>query len=160
MRSKQSKGKANITTTHSYKANNVRICVFPSLLPRVSPQESWSLFTTLYRSWCHNPVATIALCLLSQNYKHSSDLVQKFVNIEITAGTLKEIDKLVQLLESPIFAFLRLQLLDPSQHAALVRTLYGLLMLLPQSTAFNTLKERLGCVPPAISESSSKSSDK
>ena len=126
-------------------------------------QESWSLFTTLYRSWCHNPVATIALCLLSQNYRHSSDLVQKFVNIELTASTLKEIDKLVQLIESPLFAFLRLQLLDPGQHAGLVRTLYGLLMLLPQSTAFNTLKERLGCVPPALSvvqQQSGKSSDK
>ena len=113
----------------------------------ISLQESWNLFTSLYRSWCHNPVATIALCLLSQNYEHSSDLVQKFDKIEITAGTLKEIDKLVQLLESPIFAFLRLQLLDPCQHAPLVRTLYGLLMLLPQSTAFSTLKHRLGCVP-------------
>ena len=110
-------------------------------------QESWNLFTTLYSSWCHNPVATIALCLLSQNYEHSSDLVQKFTNIEITASTLKEIDKLVQLLESPIFAFLRLQLLDPNQHTPLVRTLYGLLMLLPQSTAFSTLKQRLSCVP-------------
>ena len=108
-------------------------------------------------------MATLALCLLSQNYRHSADLVQKFVNIEITAGILKEIDKLVQLLECPIFAFQRLQLLDPGQHAALVRTLYGLLMLLPQSTAFNTLKERLGCVPPAISvvqQQSGKSSDK
>lgn len=111
------------------------------------PQESWNLFTTLYRSWCHNPVATIALCLLSQNYKHSSDLIQKFTHIEITASTLKEIDKLVQLLESPIFAFLRLQLLDPSQHAPLVRTLYGILMLLPQSAAFSSLKQRLSCVP-------------
>ena len=57
----------------------------------------------------------------------------------------------MQLLESPIFSFLRLQLLDPGQHAGLVRTLYGLLMLLPQSTAFNTLRQRLDCVPPAVS---------
>lgn len=56
-------------------------------------------------------------------------------------------DKLVQLVESPIFAFLRLQLLDPQGHAALVRTLYGLLMLLPQSGAFSSLKDRLSCVP-------------
>lgn len=49
-------------------------------------QESWGLFTTLYHSWCHNPVATVALCLLSQNYEHASDLVDKFSNVEITAG--------------------------------------------------------------------------
>ncbi len=113
-------------------------------------QESWTLFTTLYRSWCHNPVATVALCLLTQNYDHASNLVQKFANIEILAGLLKEIDELVQLIESPIFSFLRLQLLVPQEQASLVRTLYGLLMLLPQSTAFGCLKQRLSCVSVII----------
>lgn len=110
------------------------------------PQVNWTLFTTLYRSWSHNPVATVALCLLTQNYDHASNLVQKFANIEITAGLLKEIDKLVQLIESPIFSHLRLQLLAPHEQASLVRTLYGLLMLLPQGGAFNLLKNRLSCV--------------
>lgn len=113
-------------------------------------QESWALYSTLYRSWCHNPVATVALCLLTQNYDHASNLVQKFANIEITASLLKEIDELVQLIESPIFSFLRLQLLVPQEQSALVRTLYGLLMLLPQSTAFNCLKQRLNCVSVII----------
>ncbi len=110
-------------------------------------QDNWTLFTTLYRSWSHNPVATVALCLLTQNYDHASNLVLKFANIEITASLLKEIDRLVQLVESPIFSHLRLQLLAPLDHASLVRTLYGLLMLLPQSSAFNLLKNRLSCVP-------------
>lgn len=110
-------------------------------------QGSWHLFTTLYSSWCHNPVATVSLCLLSQNYEHASNLVQKFADIEITADLLREIDSLVQLIESPIFAFLRLQLLAPQEHVSLVRTLYGLLMLLPQSSAFSSLKQRLSCVP-------------
>jgi vacuole morphology and inheritance protein 14 len=120
-----------------------------SLLPSLThnTQENWSLFKTLYWCWCHNPVATVALCLLTQNYDHASSLVQKFADIEITAGILKEIDRLVQLIESPIFSFLRLQLLVPNEHTSLVRTLYGLLMLLPQSAAFRSLKERLSCVP-------------
>lgn len=45
-----------------------------------------------------------------------------------------KVDKLVQLLESPIFLHLRLQLLDvdsPS-YPALLKSLYGILMLLPQ----------------------------
>lgn len=43
---------------------------------------------------------------------------------------------------------LRLQLLQPEypQHAHLLRALYGLLMLLPQSAAFNTLRNRLNSV--------------
>jgi vacuole morphology and inheritance protein 14 len=63
-------------------------------------------------------------------------------------GFLMQIDKLVQLLESPIFVQLRLQLLevDATYHAPLLKSLYGLLMLLPQSTAFRTLKDRLATV--------------
>lgn len=109
--------------------------------------EDWCLFKTLYQCWCHNPVTTLALCLLSQNYEHSSHLICKFTDLEITAGFLKELDKLVQLLESPIFAFLRLQILEPHQNPHLLQTLYGVLMLLPQTTAFETLRQRLSCVP-------------
>ena len=42
---------------------------------------------------------------------------------------------------------LRMQLLDPETNCYLVRALYGILMLLPQSEAFDTLKRRLDCVP-------------
>lgn len=41
------------------------------------PQESQDLFCCLYRSWCHNPVTTVSLCFLTQNYRHAYDLIQK-----------------------------------------------------------------------------------
>ncbi|KAJ2336887.1 hypothetical protein GGH91_005179, partial [Coemansia sp. RSA 2671] len=47
---------------------------------------------------------------------------------------------------SPVFTYLRLQLLDPARHPELVRTLYGLLMLLPQSSAFAILRNRLSTI--------------
>jgi hypothetical protein len=43
-----------------------------------------------------------------------------------------QVDKLIQLIESPIFTYLRLQLLQPNSYAHLIKCLYGLLMLLPQ----------------------------
>jgi vacuole morphology and inheritance protein 14 len=52
-------------------------------------------------------------------------------------------DRLVQLLDTPTFTFLRLQLLQPRQHASLLRALYALLQLLPQSNAFRLLSMRL-----------------
>ena len=52
---------------------------------------------------------------------------------QVTVGFLVELDKLTQLLESPIFTHLRLQLLEPQRHAYLIKALYGLLMLLPQA---------------------------
>jgi vacuole morphology and inheritance protein 14 len=61
-----------------------------------------------------------------------------------------QIDKLVQLLESPIFIQLRLHLLeaDSASHPDLLKSLYGLLMLLPQSQAYKTLSDRLTTVSP------------
>ena len=54
-------------------------------------------------SWSHNPVAAVALCLLTQQYRLSSDLLSQFGNIDVSVELLTEVDKLVQLLESPIF---------------------------------------------------------
>uniref|UniRef100_A0A4W4EVC9 Protein VAC14 homolog n=1 Tax=Electrophorus electricus TaxID=8005 RepID=A0A4W4EVC9_ELEEL len=109
--------------------------------------ESCALFCCLYRSWCHNPVATVSLCFLTQNYRHAYDLIQKFADLEVTVDFLMEVDKLVQLIESPIFTYLRLQLLDVENNPYLIKALYGLLMLLPQSQAFQLLSRRLRCVP-------------
>ncbi|XP_061605176.1 protein VAC14 homolog [Phyllopteryx taeniolatus] len=109
--------------------------------------ENCALFCCLYRSWCHNPVATVSLCFLTQNYKHAYDLIQKFGGLEVTVDFLMEVDKLVQLVESPIFTYLRLQLLDVEGNPYLIKALYGLLMLLPQSQAFQLLSHRLQCVP-------------
>lgn len=105
-------------------------------------------FRKLFSSWCHDPVSTFSLCLLSQAYELASELVTKFADIDVTLGFLMQLDKLVHLLESPIFIHLRLQLLQPEHaaHAHLLRSLYGLLMLLPQSNAFNTLRNRLTSV--------------
>lgn len=85
---------------------------------------------------------------------HSADL-------EMTVNMLIQVDKLVQLLESPVFTCkratlsmptpltrsdLRMQLLEPERYPHLYKCLYGLLMLLPQSSAFAALKNRLNSV--------------
>lgn len=116
-------------------------------LRELATPESCSLFSCLYQSWCHNPVATVSLCLLTQNYQHACDLLMVFGHLEVNVEFLIQIDKLVQLIESPIFTYLRLQLLDTQHNYFLLKSLYGLLMLLPQSDAFTTLKNRLDCVP-------------
>ena len=120
-------------------------------LRTLADDDARGLFELLYRAWCHTPVATFALCLLAQVYDHACDLLSKFSELEVTVGFLVEVDRLIQLLESPIFTYLRLQLLEPQRHAYLIKALYGLLMLLPQSSAYDTLKSRLDCLPTIIS---------
>lgn len=106
------------------------------------------VFISLFKSWVHNPVATFSLCLLAQAYDLAASLIHKFADVNISVGFLMQIDKLVQLLESPIFIHLRLQLLEPNskQQTDLLRSLYGLLMILPQSQAYKTLNDRLTTV--------------
>lgn len=108
-----------------------------------------ALLAALYPSWCYSPVATVSLCLLAEAYDHAAALVGAIADAECDVETLVQMDRLVQLLESPVFAFLRMRLMEPRKHPSLLRTLYGLLCLLPQSTAFRTLSARLASVPPA-----------
>ncbi|KAJ7498594.1 vacuolar protein 14 C-terminal Fig4p binding-domain-containing protein [Mycena latifolia] len=112
-------------------------------------QDGQALFTTLYRSWCHNAVAVFSLCLLAQAYEHASNLLYIFADLEITVPMLVQVDKLVQLIESPVFTYIRLQLLEPERYPYLFKCLYGLLMLLPQSSAFVSLRNRLNAVNSA-----------
>ena len=76
----------------------------------------------LFRSWCYNAVATFSLCLLAQAYEQAYNLLQilsvasvapirlpadvnvkSSAELEMTVNILIQIDKLVQLLESPVF---------------------------------------------------------
>lgn len=88
---------------------NLILLVSPDLaefrrrLKNLDTKDSQALFTTLYTSWCHNAVATFTLCLLAQAYEHAANLLQIFAELEITVNLLIQIDKLVQLLESPVF---------------------------------------------------------
>lgn len=78
-------------------------------------------FVGLFRSWCHNAVSTFSLCLLAQAYEQAYNLLQILsvyqlylpqqsadktihsAELEMTVNMLIQIDKLVQLLESPVF---------------------------------------------------------
>ncbi|KAB1205823.1 hypothetical protein CJ030_MR7G027988 [Morella rubra] len=71
-----------------------------------------NLFVSLYASWCHSPMAIISLCLLAQTYQHASSVIQSLVEEDINVKFLVQLDKLIRLLETPIFAYLRLQFLD------------------------------------------------
>lgn len=107
------------------------------------------VFATLFRCWCHNPVATFSLCLLAQAFDLSFALVKRFSEMEdVSVGFLMQIDKLVHLLESPIFVHLRLKLLDveSKSHAPLLKSIYGILLCLPQGDAYRLLNNRLTTV--------------
>ncbi|XP_071704752.1 protein VAC14 homolog [Rutidosis leptorrhynchoides] len=106
------------------------------------------LFLSLYASWRHSVIAIISLCLLAQAYQHASSVIQCLTEQDVHVRFLVQLDKLIHLLETPIFAYLRLQLLEPGRYIWLLKALYGFLMLLPQrSTAFKILDTLLKTIP-------------
>lgn len=108
--------------------------------------EDWSLFATLFQFWCHNSPSALSLCFLSTNYELAYMIIKNMGELEVDYNVLVQLDILVQLLESPIFLKLRLQLLEPEKHPYLYKSLYGLLMILPQSSTFFMLKNRLSSI--------------
>ena len=67
------------------------------------------LFVTLYPAWAHNPVALLSVCLLAQAHEHAAELVLQFGSLEMSVPFLVQIDRLVQLFESPVLTHVRLQ---------------------------------------------------
>lgn len=108
--------------------------------------EDWPCFSTLFKTWSHNPISLLALCLISENYELAYNVLKTYVNYDLSVNDLIQIDILVQFLESPAFTSLRMQLLEQEQHPYLYKCLYGILMILPQSKAFHTLDTRLNSV--------------
>uniref|UniRef100_A0A0N4ZX00 Protein VAC14 homolog n=1 Tax=Parastrongyloides trichosuri TaxID=131310 RepID=A0A0N4ZX00_PARTI len=116
-------------------------------LRNLDTEESVDLFLAIYRCWCYQPINTLGLCLLSQNYSHAADIVKRLSKIDMTVDLLVEIDRLIQLIESPILSHVRLDLLSYNYQKPLASVLSSLLMLLPQTEAFNTLHKRLQLIP-------------
>lgn len=109
-----------------------------------------SLFLELLVPWFHNPVSALALCLWAQQYELAMEITARLAAFEPSIDLLRQLDQLVHLLESPVFSRLRLRLLEPHRHPALLKCLLGLAMLLPQAGAFNTLRERIQVVQSGL----------
>ncbi|KAG1851057.1 hypothetical protein DFJ58DRAFT_842252 [Suillus subalutaceus] len=98
-------------------------------LHAIKSQDGLALFYYALQGWCYDVVAVFSISLF-------------------------QVDKLVQLIGSPVFTYvddevpedLRLQLLKPEPYPYLFKCLYGLLMLLPQPTAFVSFCNLLNAV--------------
>uniref|UniRef100_A0A7S1MIJ3 Vacuolar protein 14 C-terminal Fig4-binding domain-containing protein n=1 Tax=Neobodo designis TaxID=312471 RepID=A0A7S1MIJ3_NEODS len=103
-------------------------------------------FRVLYECWAYSAVWALALCLLAREYEEAHRIVTYMGDCDPSAHTLMQLDRLLQLIETPAFAFLRNALTMPRAYPYLVRTLYSVLMILPQSSPqFGALQTRLQC---------------
>lgn len=129
---------------------NVILLTSPELVQlRQELKADHDIFDQVFQAWCHNPISTLALTLLSGAYELAGSLVNVLSTVEVTVELLVDADRLVRLLESPVFLHVRMDLLKSGQgfEPDLLKSLFGLLMLLPQrSEAFVMLNARLSAV--------------
>eukprot|EP00892_Ulva_mutabilis_P010670 jgi/Ulvmu1/7976/UM004_0209.1 len=105
------------------------------------------LLRTLYSCWCHSACAALSLCMLAEAYQHVGAMIHTLADLPLVPVLLAQVDRFVMLIDSPVFTRVRLQLLSPERYPDLMRAMYSLLMLCPQSRAFHTLHARLSSVP-------------
>lgn len=99
------------------------------------PSENDShLFDVLFRAFCCNSVSCLALCWFTEEYQVAERIVDTLSSHHLSMSFLLQADKLIKLLETPIFVHLRLHLVDRDNPAqkAMWRSICGFMMLLPQ----------------------------
>ena len=108
------------------------------------------LFHIMLHSFSHIVVAAVSLSLWGGAYRTASMFLSRIVPLDINLIFLLELDKLVEQLERPLFRHLHVRMLerddDPTGEGSgtmLFKTLKFLLMIIPQSTCYNVLKDRL-----------------
>ncbi|CAD8103047.1 unnamed protein product [Paramecium sonneborni] len=106
-------------------------------------KSTYEFFISIYKTFCYNEVSALSLSLLIEEYELTYNIILTIAEQETNLEILVQIARLTLLLESPVFAYLRLQLLESSNHPFLIQSLQGLMMLLPQSPIQKYLKSRL-----------------
>ena len=108
--------------------------------------ESKSFFKKLFSLWSFNPFCTLILVLLSNNFELGYSLIKHISKMKLKAEDYIELGQVVQVFESSVFNHVRIKLLNPKKFAYLIKTLYAVLLLLPQGQAFDSLNTRLRCL--------------
>lgn len=108
------------------------------------------LFQILLQTFAHNLAATLSLCLWGGAFMTLSCCFESIDPMDMNLLFYLELDHLIEMLERPIFRHLHLCMLEADDNpfkegsgTMLFRTLKSILMLLPQSTSYDILKDRL-----------------
>jgi hypothetical protein len=111
------------------------------------------LFHILLHSFAHNLASSVTLCFWAGAYRTTHMLLNSIDPLDLNLMFLLEVDRFIELLERPLFRHLHIRMLerdgDPTREGSanmLFQTLKALLMLLPQSTCYFVLRDRLASV--------------
>ena len=85
----------------------------------------------------------LVYCTITEYYELSWNLILNFYKIKFDDSYYTHLSEFIQLMENTQSNHIRMLLLHPQENIYLTKTLYGILMLLPQGKAYNILSNRL-----------------
>lgn len=127
------------------EANSIRIKLSKFGNEEKEEKED-AYFTKIFKLWSYNPFCTLILVLISNSFELGYFLINYLSQMKLRAEDYIELSQVVQVFESSIFNHVRIKLLKPKKYSYLIKTLYAILLLLPQGQAFNSLSSRLKCL--------------
>ena len=105
--------------------------------------EQKPFYEKIYKIFAYNPMCLLLFSIITEYYELSWNLLLNFMKIKLDDDFYIYLIEFVQLLENSQSNHIRMLLLHPHDNIYLAKTLYGILMLLPQGKAFNILSDRL-----------------
>lgn len=106
-------------------------------------KEEKTFFEKIFKIWSYNPVASLFLCIVAEYFEWCFNLILKFGDVRLDNNYHIQLSKIVQLIVSFLFNNIRIRLLEQMKNIYLMKTLYGILMLLSEGDAYNALENRM-----------------
>ena len=104
------------------------------------------LFQKLYSIWAIEPLSVLILCIATEKFELAFNIILNLKNIEFNDDIFGRLAKVVENFEKDDYKFFCDKLLSPSKNIFFIKTLFGILMILPQGVAFDFLNEKLSNV--------------
>ena len=132
---------------NQYLMRNPTAVKFRKALINIDNDEKYNkLFEKMYNIWSIEPISLLIFCVITEHFELAYNIILNLVKVQLDNDYYMHLGSLVQLLESELYDYIRIRLLEPNNNIYLIRTLYGILMLLPQGQAFNVLSNRMSNV--------------
>jgi hypothetical protein len=135
-----------INYLNQYLMRNPKAANFRKSLINDGEKEQYKLFIKMYKIWALNPISLLIYCVITEHFELAYNIILNLVKVQLDNDYYIHLGTLVQLLESELYDYIRIRLLEPTNNIYLIRALYGILMLLPQGQAFNVLSNRMSNV--------------
>ena len=110
---------------------------------KIEDNTEYNLFEKIFCIWSLSPFLSVLLCMYCKYFELSYYLTLELSKLKLKQNDYIELCQIVQIFESSIFNNIRIKLINPKKNIYLVKTLYALLMLLPQSNSFDSLNNRI-----------------